>query len=284
MGGRGLFRYFSLVGLAYVVTTLAAGLTTYLTKYELSTTTNLFVSGGVGMATAMTLGAIDLAKQKPAPAAASAPPIGAPTPYAGPYGPPPQAPYGGVPYGSAPPYGRTAPVARRRSRAGLVVGALILLVLCAGGGYGLTQGVGWAADKLSDIAQPPWKQKTRDPGVQRLAAPASQTEGPLTVTVTGVRVNDEVTMVDLTAKNTGQDALNLPVFGYCQLTIPGKTLQPDPAASNWEGTVPAGDELNGTIVFDGPLEAGRINVTIHFTKVFGSLDGPDSIAVRFQVE
>jgi hypothetical protein len=285
MGGRGLFRYFSLIGLAYVVTTLAAGLTTYLTKYELSTTTNLFVSGGVGLATAMTLGAIDLAKQKPVPAASPAPPIAAPGPYAGPYGPTPPAPHGGGPYTTAPPYGGAPPTARRRGRGGLVVGALVLLVLCAGGGYGLTQGVGWAADKLSEIAQPPWKQKTRDPGVQRIAAPASQTEGPLTITVTGVRVNDEVTMVDLTTENTGSETLNLPIFKTCQLASPGQTFEADPAASdNWHEVVAPNSETPGTIVFDGVLAAGPAEITLTFAQIYGGLDSPRSISVRVQVQ
>ena len=146
-----------------MITTLGAGLTNYLTRYELSTTTNLFVSSGVGLATAMTLGAIDLAKgNKPAPAAVPAAPVGGPAPYPGPgtpYGGGPGTPYGGgpaTPYGGGPgaPYGG-APPAVRRSRAGLVISALVLLLLCAGGGYGLTQGVQWAADKLSTSRRRP---------------------------------------------------------------------------------------------------------------------------------
>jgi hypothetical protein len=281
MGGRGLFRYFTFVGLAYVVTTLGAGLTTYLTTYELSTTTNLFVSSGVGLATAMTLGAIDLGKNKQ-PTAPAAAPSGAPRPYAaaGPYGAP--APYPGP----SSPYGDPPAPARRTGRGGLVIGALVLLLVCAGGGYGLTQGVGWAADKLSDIVQPPWKVKTKDPGVQRLAASASNTEGPLTITITGVRVNDQVTMVDLTAMNTGAETLTLPIFKTCQLNVPGGTFEADSAASDglWHETVAAHNESIGTIVFDGVLAAGPGQITLTFTQIYGGLDTPRDIAVRFRVK
>ena len=281
MGGRGLFRYFTFVGLAYVVATLGAGLTTYLTTYELSTTTNLFVSSGVGLATAMTLGAIDLGKNKQ-PTVPAAAPSGAPRPYAapGPYAAP--APYSGP----SSPYGGPPAPARRRGRGGLVIGALVLLLVCAGGGYGLTQGVGWAADKLSDIAQPPWKVKTKDPGVQRLAASASNTEGPLTITITGVRVNDQVTMVDLTAMNTGAETLTLPIFKTCQLNVPGGTFEADPAASDelWHETVAAHNESIGTIVFDGVLAAGPGQITLTFTQIYGGLDTPRDIAVRFRVK
>jgi hypothetical protein len=287
MGGRGLFRYFTFVGLAYVVTTLGAGLTTYLTTYELSTTTNLFASTGVGLVTAMTLGAIDLAKTKQ-PTVPAAVPSGAPGPYAapGPYGA--GGPYGApAPYsGPSSPYGGPPAQARRRGRGGLVIGALVLLLVCAGGGYGLTQGVGWAAGKLSDIAQPPWKVKTKDPGVQRLAASASDTEGPLTITITGVRVNDQVTMVDLTATNTGAETLTLPIFMTCQLNVPGGTFEADPAASDglWHETVAAHNESIGTIVFDGVLAAGPGQITLTFTQIYGGLDTPRDIAVRFRVK
>ena len=63
MGGRRLFRYFFLVALAYGVTTLGAGVADYLTRFDLSKTTNLLLSSGVGLFSALALGAIDLAKQ-----------------------------------------------------------------------------------------------------------------------------------------------------------------------------------------------------------------------------
>src|SRR5258705_5500531 len=81
MSGRRLLRYFLLVGLAYGVATVGAGLTDYLTRFELSTTTNLAISGGVGLLTALCLGGIDLAKPtsaraQPAPAYPHYPPPG----------------------------------------------------------------------------------------------------------------------------------------------------------------------------------------------------------------
>lgn len=230
-----------MVGLAYVVSTLGAGLADYLTRFELSRTTNLLISSGVGLLTALSLGAIDLAKQGKQ-GNASAP----------------------SPYPSRPP--------RRRGGAGLVLGVVLVLVLCAGGGYALTTGVAWTADKLSDIATPPWLNKTRDPGTQRLAAPVSESSGPLTVEVQSVAVNDQVTMVKIHATNTGPDALTLPDFGGVQLTIPGDTLQPDPAAGDWPRTVPAGGEATGTIVFDGVLPDGPAEITLAFTQIFGSFE------------
>ena len=253
-----MLRYFSLVGLAYVVSTLGAGLTDYLTRFELSKTTNLLISTGVGLLAAVTLGAIDLAKQgkeEKRPQASSIPGT----------------------YHSRPPRSPKA------GGAGLLVGAVALLALCAGGGYAITTGVQWAADKLSDIATPPWLQKTKDPGVERLARQVSTASGPLTITVLSVRVNDEVTMVRINARNTGPDALTIPTFGNAQLTIPGATLQPDPAAGDWPDDVPAGGEATGTIVFDGVLAAGQAEIKLSFSHIFGGLKAPRNIAVTIPV-
>jgi hypothetical protein len=152
--------------------------------------------------------------------------------------------------------------------------------VCAGGGFALTTGVQWAADRLSEVATPPWLNKTKDPGIERLAEQTSSTEGPLTVTVLSVRVNDEVTMVKITATNTGSDSLTLPESGFVQLTTSDTTLQSDFAAGNWAETVPGGGgKTTGTIVFDGRPPAGSDQVTLTFTQIFGSLGGPDSIAV-----
>jgi hypothetical protein len=139
---------------------------------------------------------------------------------------------------------------------------------------------------LSTFWEPPWKSKTKDPGVQRLAAPASQTAGPLTVMVTGVRVNDQVTMVDLTATNAGADTLTLPIFKTCQLTIPGGTFEADPAASEdlWHETVAPQNETTGTIVFDGVLADGPGQITLTFAQIYGGLDSPRTIEVRFRVK
>jgi hypothetical protein len=276
-------RYFFFVALAYGVATFATGLTNYLTKFELSRTTNFLLSGGVGLVSALSLGAIDLAKE-----GKGDKPAAQPAPTAMPYGAPAATPYGAHPayYSGAPTAVGPATPRRRRGWGGVLIGALVLLAICGGGGYALTTGVSWASDKLSDIAAPPWKQVTKDPGVERLAAPASNTAGPLTITISSVRVNRQVTIVKISAKNSGSDTLTLPVFSSAQLTVPGsKTLAGDPAASDNDGNiqVPPGGEWNGNVVFDGVIPSGSAQVTLSFAQIYGGFNTPRSIAVPFTV-
>jgi hypothetical protein len=163
---------------------------------------------------------------------------------------------------------------------------VLLLALCGGAGYGLTNGVTWAAGKLSDIATPPWLQKTRDPGVERLASKTTTENGTLSVTVRSVRVNDEVTMVELGMTNRGDTALNLPLFENAQLSRPGKTFKADPSASDptWPGSIPPGEETIGTAVFDGVLPRGPVDVSLSFSHIFGTgLDSPRNITIKFSV-
>jgi hypothetical protein len=262
MSGRRLLRYFLLVGLAYGVATVGAGLTDYLTRVELSTTTNLGISGGVGLLTALCLGAIDLAKPGPAP------------PQPAPAYPPHPPPYPAAPVRP-----------RSRVRVGVAFASVVLLAICAGGGFLVTTGVQWASHKLSDIATPSWLRKTQDSGVERLAAQATAQNGSLTLTVLSVRVNAEVTMVDATAINRDTDAVRMPVFENAQLTLPGATLKADPAASTtWSETIPPSGKSTGTIVFDGVLPADATEVTLSFSRIYSlSLNGPRNISVRIQL-
>jgi hypothetical protein len=165
----------------------------------------------------------------------------------------------------------------------MVLGMVLLLAVCAGGGYALTTGVTWAAGKLSDLATPPWLDKTKDPGVERLAEEASNTAGPLTITVQSVRVNDQVTMIEVLAQNAGPDTLRLPTYTTAQLTIPGATLEADPFAGAQEIVVPAGSDSFGTVVFDGVIPAGPAEIALHFTQIFGGFDSPRSISVSAAV-
>jgi hypothetical protein len=269
-----------------VVATLGAGLASYLTTLELSNTTNLMISSGVGLVTAMALGAIDLAKAKDEEndrGPSQGYPPGGPSqgyPTGGPSrGYPPTGPYPGYP----PPVTR-GPAPRRRSRVGIAVTAVLLLVLCVGGGFGLTSGVTWAVDKVSDLVTPPWLNKTKDPGVERLAAEASNTAGPLTLTVTSVHVNDQVTMVDVKAVNTGTDTLELPTFGYALLTTADATFKADPHAGVSSITAPPGGTPGfGKVVFDGVLKPGAAEVTLTFSHIFGTLRGPQTISVKIPI-
>ncbi|GAA1617856.1 hypothetical protein [Catellatospora bangladeshensis] len=293
MTGRGLVRYFGFVGLAYVVATLGTGLTDYLTAAEVSRSKALLISGGVGLLVALLLGAIDLAKsnagKSATPAAVGAYPAtpgGGGTPgHGGPapvgYGgtPAPGGVHGGYPAGAAaarPASGATPP---RRGGAGLVLTAVLLLGLCAGGGYLATTAMQAAVQQLNEFATPPWIKKGQETGQERLAEEVSETGGPLTITVLSVEVTSQATKVKIRGVNSGGDALTLPVFGRAQLTAPGRTLQPDPAAGDWPQTVPADGEATGTIVFDGVLGPEVTEVRLSFSVIHGSFDAPPNIAV-----
>ncbi|GAB4049172.1 hypothetical protein [Catellatospora paridis] len=294
MTGRGMLRYFGLVGLAYLVATLGTGLTDYLTAAEVSRTKALVISGSVGLVVALLLGLIDLAKSgksgsvAPAPggvATGRVPPPGGytiPAP-AGRY--PVDGPGAGYPgnVGYPHPIPAGAP-ARRRSGPGLVLSAIVLLALCAGGGYLATTAVQAGVQKLSELATPPWIAKRDETGQERLASEVSETGGPLTITVLSVEVTSQATKVKIRGENTGGDALTLPTFGRAQLTAAGETLLPDPGASTWPETVPAGGEATGVIVFDGVLGPDTDSVRLSFSIIHGSFDAPPNIAVDIPLQ
>ncbi|MEU8007032.1 hypothetical protein AB0B66_38215 [Catellatospora sp. NPDC049111] len=318
MTGRGLVRYFGLVGLAYLVATLGTGLTDYLTAAEVSKAKALAISGGVGLVVALLLGLIDLAKSGNSRNAATKPVgagPGAPGGYAVPPGQAGGYPAGGrgsaylagqgVPGGStAYPGGHAAPYSAggsapypgghgsarptgappRRGGVGLVLTAILLLGLCAGGGYLATTAVQAGVQKLSEFATPPWINKRNETGQERLASEVSETGGPLTITVLSVEVTSQATKVKIRGENTGGDALTLPTFGRAQLTAAGETLLPDPGASTWPETVPAGGEATGVIVFDGVLGPGVDSVRLSFSVIHGSFDAPPNIAVDIPVQ
>ncbi|WP_155374142.1 hypothetical protein [Catellatospora vulcania] len=320
MTGRGMLRYFGLVGLAYLVATLGTGLTDYLTAAEVSRARALAISGGVGLVVALLLGLIDLAKSSSSRTPATELPGVAPGafPAAGRAqvgGRDATRPGGGTVYpgGSAYPAGRAAPPgtqgsaypgthgaaypgtpghpagaaagssARRGGGIGMVLTALLLLALCAGGGYLATSMVQAGVAKLSEFATPPWINKRNESGQERLASEASETGGPLTITVLSVEVTSQATKVKIRGENTGRDALTLPVFGRAQLTVAGETLLPDPGASTWQGTVPAGGEATGVIVFDGVLGPDVDSVRLSFSAIYGSFDTPPNIAVDIPI-
>src|SRR5947207_3050622 len=66
----------------------------------------------------------------------------------------------------------------------------------------------------------------------------SATAGSLKATVTGVRTTGRVTLVDLVATNSGDETMELPVFGRTLLSVPGgTTLEGDPFRSKWAQSV-----------------------------------------------
>ncbi|MFB9449623.1 hypothetical protein Dvina_38700 [Dactylosporangium vinaceum] len=267
---------------AYLVTTLGTLLTDYLTRLHISPLLGSVLATAVGLVLVVVGVLIDAAKEGEAQGAPAT--AGYPQPYYEPYRPDQSGQRGG----DAQTYqgGTYLPASRpgRRSAAGVAGVLALVLLFCGGGGFAIAYGaqslgqraIGW----LDEQAKPGWEKKTEDPGRERLARAASRTEGALSVTVTSVRVNTEVTMVTITAKNSGTDSLNLPVFNNAQLGAAGaSTLDADPAAGSFSGTVAAKGQATGTIVFDGALPAGTTRATLSFAHVQGSLKGPDSISV-----
>jgi hypothetical protein len=270
----------------YCVTTLGTLLTTYLTKLDISSLVGSVLATAVGLVVVIIGVFIDTAKDggeaedvRPLP-----PQPGWPQTYQGGY------------YRSASqlqpqfqPQFRPQVQPRRRRGAAGVAGVLALVrVLCGGGGFAVAYGAQYLGHKAiafaNDQTAAPWEKKTQDPGRERIAKAASRTEGALTVTASSVRVNSQATIVTITAKNTGKDSLNLPVYSNALLDVPGaSTLNADPAAGTFGGTVPARGQTTGTIVFDGVLGAGVTKVTLSFAHVQGSLNGPNSIAVDIPI-
>ncbi|MFI5913161.1 hypothetical protein [Dactylosporangium sp. NPDC051541] len=266
----------------YLVTTLGTLLTDYLTKLDISPLLGSVLATAVGLVLVVAGVLVDAGKegeQERVPATA-----GYPQPYYEPYRPYQH----GQPHHDGQTYqgGTYQPVARRPRRGTASVAGVLALVLvfCGGGGFAVAYGAQAAGQRairwLDEQGKPDWEKKTEDPGRERIAKAASRTEGALTVTVTSVRVNTEVVMVTITAKNTGADSLNLPVFNNAQLNVVGAdTLNADPASSTFSGTVAAKGQASGTVTFDGALPAGATKATLSFAHVQGSLKGPNSISV-----
>jgi hypothetical protein len=254
VGTRGLGRSMLWAVVSYFVTTLGTMLTNYLTSADVSPLEGALISTGVGLAVVLIGVFLDFAKNVPQVL-------------------PSAQPSGGLP---PKPRGRRMP---------LVLAIVITLALCGAGGLGATYGVQWAGSKavafFKDQAKPDWEKKTEETGTQRLASPVSKRNGVLTVAVKGVEVTGRATKVSVTARNSSADAIRLPTFGSCQITVPGAaTLKPDPAAGDWAGDVPAGGELTGTIVFDGTIGPAVSKVTLTFTSIFGGFDAPRNISVE----
>ncbi len=255
--------------LGYIVTSLGALATTYLTSLDVSPLVGSLLATGVGLLLVIVGVLMDHAQET----AEDLPGVPAyPTPY------PPQYP---SPY--QPPVRRPVP---RRSIATVLV---VILLLCGAGGFAVAYGAQWAGQRaiafFEEQSKSPSERKLEDPGVERIGGTTSSTTGGvLTVTVTSVRVNQQVTVLTATVENQASEALTMPLFGSAQLTVPGAaTLEPDPFAGTWSETIPAGGEATGTIVFDGVLGPGEFSVTLSFTQIYGPLNGPRSLSMEIPI-
>jgi hypothetical protein len=119
-------------------------------------------------------------------------------------------------------------------------------------------------------------------GVNRLAEPRSVTAGRLTLSVDRVEVTSHFTKVTMTVTNGYERTVNLPVFGYSQLTSGTVTAEGEPFRSKWNTDVPPDQSRTGTVVFGEPLEPSATSVTVTFTVVFGVGEpgGPNALAVK----
>ncbi|NGY64327.1 hypothetical protein G7043_35975 [Lentzea sp. NEAU-D13] len=119
-------------------------------------------------------------------------------------------------------------------------------------------------------------------GVDRLAEPRSVTAGRLTMSVDRVEVTSHFTKVTMTVTNGYEMTVNLPVFGYSQLTSGTLTAEGEPFRSKWNTDIPPDQSRTGTIAFSEPLEPAATSVTVTFTHVFGAGEpgAPNSLAVR----
>jgi len=243
---------------SYFITVLGTQLTNYLTSLDFSPLQGALISTGVGLGVVLIGVVIDHTRDsEPGPSGASA---------------------GGTHMGYPP---RPGPPARPRGRTSLAAALVIILLVCGAGGLGVTFAAQWAAARVAAGFDEITGKSKADPGEERLAAPATKTNGVLTITVNSVQVNKRATVIDLTARNAGGEALTL-TRGFCQLMVPGKpTLETDKFNGTWgTGEVAARGERNGTIIFDGLLGADTKKVTLAFTTIFGTgFGGPRDIAV-----
>lgn len=244
---------------SYFITILGTQLTNYLTSLDIAPWQGALISTGVGLGVVMIGVLIDHARESEPATAAT---------------------YPGPVYPGQPAYPTRQP-ARPTGRTSLVTALVVILLVCGAGGFGVTYFAQWIAGRAAASFDEITGKSKANPGVERLAAPVSNTNGPLTITVNSVQVNDKATIIDLTARNEGTGKLTL-TRGFCQLMVPGKpTLETDKFIGSWgDGDVAAHGERNGTIIFDGILGPDTKNVTLAFTTIFGAgFTSPRDIAV-----
>ena len=141
---------------------------------------------------------------------------------------------------AAAPKGRAA----GRLDVSIVVAIVVVLVGVGVGGFALTAGAEYVGGYLTG----------NESGEARLIKPVAKTVDGLTVTVQNVTYTSHFTRVDLLVKNTGKQAVSLPLKGNATFTgAEGNALRADTSRSQWPGSIPAGGSEHGTITFTGHL-------------------------------
>ncbi|WP_026208239.1 hypothetical protein [Catelliglobosispora koreensis] len=183
------------------------------------------------------------------------------------------------------PAAAAAPVPPRRSGSSVtvVLGLILLIVLCGVGGTAFNT-------VLSNVlARPqnfpgnfpdPFPSSPAPPAFKNvLAKEVSVRSGDLTLKVTGAESNGQTIRLQITAVNTDDRSMDLPLFKNCTLSMAGKTLEADPGSSQWAIVVPGNGEISGTVVFAGALPAGTAKVKLSFATVFRLGGGSVSLDV-----
>ena len=162
---------------------------------------------------------------------------------------------------------RQAPPSRGTA-AGLAVGVLVLLLV-----GGLAYGVSTAVALVTG----------REQGVPRLAAPVTGRAGALRVRVEQVEVGARFTQVRLTATNSADFPVTIPMFSNCQLVEPE---QPALEARTGFGTsvidVPPGAvPITKEVIFTGTPSAAATSLTLTCTTLYWQGFGqPGSLQVK----
>jgi hypothetical protein len=168
-----------------------------------------------------------------------------------------------------------------RGRLSLIVALILMIVLCGVGGTAATSFATAVIDKLNAFPDPfktPGPDKN-DPFKPVLAHEASARSDALTVKVTQAEANSKDIRLTVTAINSGDESMTLPLFKNCQLSVPGSaTLEADPN-SQWPITVPAHGDITGVIVFHGKYQPGTGRLT--FATIFRMRGGSISVEIPF---
>jgi hypothetical protein len=152
----------------------------------------------------------------------------------------------------------------RRSGTSLFASIMVVLIVIGIGGLAVSAGAQYATGYLSG----------KEIGPDALVKPKSAKSGQLRISVEHVYYTSHFTRVELTARNSGDDSVDLPLFGYCVFTgKDGTTLQADSFKSQWSTAVPPGALTRGTVTFPGKLPPTDRTASFSFTQIFGVLGG-----------
>jgi hypothetical protein len=99
----------------------------------------------------------------------------------------------------------------------------------------------------------------------------SGTRGSVVVAVTQVDVQQGHLRLHIKVTNNGSDAIDLPLFGYCNATDDkDTTYNADPQASSMpEFNAPANGFVTGIIELSPTVTAGATTLKLNFTQIFG---------------